>query len=124
MVPALEVPVAELESTGARLGHLVDERRDAALQGNRRRRELPRGARRISALNHLVVQRASRIVVECFPEVLWNAPDELVGIERRRAVKREDGAGSRVERDRAALQRVGEQRRGVLLQLEIDVRVE
>src|SRR6185312_4639803 len=53
-----------------------------------------------------------------------DAADEAIGIVRRRAVEREHAAGFRIERDRAALQRIGEQGRGVLLQLEVDVRVE
>src|SRR6266542_5860921 len=103
LFPAPEIASAVLEPSTARDRHAAVDRHYSGFESDSRRRKLPGGSRRISALNHFIEQRPARICIELPPVIGRNAAGKPVWIEAWRAVKSEDGTGVRLEGDRSAL---------------------
>src|SRR5947207_2689970 len=122
-LPATEVTVPVLISARAWYGHVVLRRDKAVLQSDHRCSELECRSRRITSLNHFVDQRPALVLEQLLVIIDRDSARKLVRVPARCAVEREYFSGAWVDRDGAALQRIGKDSRHEFLEVQIDVRV-
>src|SRR5262249_27344823 len=109
-----------VEEARARL-ELVLERHQAVLKPDKRRGQLPRRSRRVRPLKRLIEERPAWVFLQRVVVRDWDAADVAVRIDRGRRIYRKHGAGFRIERHGAAVQRIAKLGLDERLQIEIDV---